>query len=280
MSHSHPQVRIFINRAPFLFDHAETTGRAVKERAGIPLDHALCVERGHRHSHDECDCDRKDRAEELVLVADEKAVTLQDNEHFWSVAPAMPGVTVTINHKEYAFADPHQTGRSLKERAGIPLTDVMFLDRPREDEVVTSDTKITLECGQRFHSEPPANYGGPAIDAASVGFERFEVLPQPNDWTFLVVHDYPVPAGFVPNVVRLLVKLPPLFPDAAPDMFWLSPQVRTASGTMPQGTSVEPLLDAQWQRFSWHLQTGAWQPGTSTLRDFMRCVRARLEKRN
>jgi hypothetical protein len=160
------------------------------------------------------------------------------------------------------------------------LTDVLFLDRPREDEVVANDTKITLECGECFHSEPPANYGRPPIDASSVGSERFELLPQQGGWTFLVVHDYPVPDGFVPKVVRLLVKLPPLFPDAAPDMFWLIPQLRTTSGTMPQGTSVETLLDGQWQRFSWHLQPGAWQPGTSTLRDFMRCVRARLERRN
>jgi hypothetical protein len=280
MSHPHPHVRVFINRAPYLFEHRESTGRAVKERAGIPLDHALCVELGHRHPHEECGCERKDRGEELVLVADDKAITLENGEHFWSVAPATTGVTVIINRKEYAFADPHQTGRSLKERAGIPLTDVLFLDRPREDEVVANDTKITLKCDECFHSEPPANYGRPLIDASSVGFERFELLPQPGGWTFLIVHDYPVPDCFVPKVVRLLVKLPPLFPDAAPDMFWLNPQLRTTSGTMPQGTSIENLLDAQWQRFSWHLQPGAWQPGTSTLRDFMRCVRARLEKRN
>jgi hypothetical protein len=280
MSHDHPHVRVFINRVAYLFEHPETTARALKERANIPLDHALCVESGQRHEHDECGCERKNHGDELVLVSDDKPVRLERGEHFWSVAPASAGVTVKINRKEYTFADPHQTGHSLKARAGIPLTDVLFLDRPREDEVIANDRKITLECDQCFHSEPPANYGGRPIDAASVGFDRFEVLRQPDGWTFLVVHDYPVPNGYAPNVSRLLVKLPPLFPEAAPDMFWLNPHVRTSSGAMPQGASLEAVLDGQWQRFSWHLQPGAWQPGTSTLRDFMRCVRARFEKRN
>jgi hypothetical protein len=280
MSHIHPRLRIFINRVPYFFEAPEMTGRALKERANIPPDHALCVESGHRHDHDECGCERKDRGDELVLVPDDKAVILENGEHFWSIAPASAGVTVKINRREYTFADPHQTGQSLKARAAIPLTDVLFLDRPREDEVIANDRKITLECDMCFHSEPPANYGEPPVDSLSVGFDRFEVLPQPDGWTFLVVHDYPIPEGFTPNVTRLLVKLPPLFPDAAPDMFWLNPHVRTSSGAMPQGASVEAVMDGQWQRFSWHLQPGAWQPGISTLRDFMRCVRARLEKRN
>jgi hypothetical protein len=281
MSHPQHHVRVFINRTGYVFEQRETTARAVKERAGVPLDHLLCVDLGQDHAHEECGCERKTRGEELVVIDNDQTIVLEDGQHFWSVAPATHGsVRVTINRKEYEFADPHQTGRSIKERAGIPLTDVLFLDRPREDDVVANDTKIMLKCDECFHSEPPANYGRPTIDAASVGFERFEVVPQADGWTFLIVSDYPLPEGFAPNLVRLLVKLPPLFPDAAPDMFWLNPQVRTASGSQPQGTSVEQLLEEQWQRFSWHLLPGAWRPGTSTLRDFMRCVRARLEKRN
>lgn len=280
--HHSIHIRIFINQAPYVFDHHEATGRALKERACIPLDHTLCVEVSHQHhSDDNCGCERKHKGNELELVGDDHTIELKNGQHFWSIAEAKHGaVTVTINRQEYEFADPHQTGRSIKDRAGIPLTDVLFLNRPHEDEVVANDAKITLKCGECFHSAPPANYGGPTLDAARVGFERFEILSQPDGWTFLVINDYPLPDGYSIKIVRLLVKLPPQFPDAAPDMFWVSPEVRTASGTMPQGTSLEHVAGSQWQRFSWHLQPGAWSPGTSTLRDFMRCVRARLEKRN
>jgi hypothetical protein len=189
-------------------------------------------------------------------------------------------VTVKINGNEYDFADPHQTGRSIKERASIPLTDVLFLDRPHEDEVIADDTKINLKRDDCFHSAPPANYGGLPLDAADVGSDQFEVVKQADGWTFLIVSGYVLPEGYSPSNVRLLVKLAPTFPDAAPDMFWLTPHIRTAAGAAPQGTSTETLLDEQWQRFSWHLLPGAWRPGRSTLRDYMRCVRARLEKRN
>ena len=189
-------------------------------------------------------------------------------------------ITVTINRQPFQFADPHQTGRSLKDRAGIPLTDVLFLDLHHEDEVITDDAPIVLKRGNRFHSAPPANYGAPQIEATDIGLDGFESISQPDGWTFLVVPNYPLPDGFSPGRVRLLVKLPPSFPDAAPDMFWLNPPIRTPSGVAPQGTSIETVLGADWQRFSWHLLPGAWRPGTSSLRDYLRCVRARLEKRN
>jgi hypothetical protein len=280
MPHNDHHVHVFINQLRHLFEQREQTGRAIKERAAIPLDHVLCLEVGHHDPHDECGCERKRPGAELKMIDDGQLVSLENGQHFWSHALAAHGVVVTINRKEYEFADPHQTGRSLKERAGIPLTDVLFLDRPHEDEVIADDARVSLKCGECFHSAPPANYGSPALDAAGVGFDQFDVLPQPDSWTFLVINHYPLPDAFSPNVVRLLVKLPPSFPDGAPDMFWLNPQVRTATGGAPQGTSVEAVLGEQWQRFSWHLLPGAWRPGTSTLRDYMRCVRARLEKGN
>ncbi|MFZ1907330.1 MAG: E2/UBC family protein [Steroidobacteraceae bacterium] len=270
---------VFINHNRIAFHRDEETGRGIKEHAGIPLEHVLCLDPRGDHEHENCDCERGHHSE-LKVITDDDTVHLHKGQHFWTVAPAMHAVTVTINRKPFEFADPHQTGRSLKERAGIALGDVLFRDHAKEDEVIADDAKITLKCGDRFHSAPPANYGAPAMSAADVGFERFESKSQPDGWTFLIVPDYPLPEGLLPRAVRLLLKLPPTFPDAAPDMFWLSPQIRTPTGVAPQGTAIENVIGAQWQRFSWHLTPGAWRPGISTLRDYMRCVRARLEKRN
>jgi Prokaryotic E2 family E len=271
-------IHVFVNHSRIGFQEREQTGRSIKERACVPLEHVLGFDPHKQHVHEGCGCERQHRYDELKIIADDQKVLLDNGQHFWSLAPATQGVTVSINKKDYEFADPHQTGRSLKERAGIPASDVLFLDRPHEDEVIADDTKVVLKCGESFHSSPPANYG--ALAVSDVGFSNFESLPQPDGWTFVVVHDYSLPTGLSHALVNLLVKLPPTFPDGAPDMFWLSPEIRTASGVAPQGTSSEMLLGTVWQRFSWHLNPGAWRPGVSTLRDFMRCVRARLEKRN
>src|SRR5262245_56514450 len=187
-------------------------------------------------------------------------------------------IHIFINKQKYELEHPVQTGAALKQLAGIPLSDVLFLQRPGDDEVIGNDARVTLKNGDHLHSQPPADYGlGPAqLAEAGLVSERATLHAEPGGWRFLVIADYELPAGFQPNLVELLVKLPPGFPDAAPDMFWVHPPVRTASGSQPRSTSMERLLGKDWQRFSWHLSGGAWKPGVSTLRDFLRCICGRF----
>ena len=187
-------------------------------------------------------------------------------------------VHIFINKKKYELEHHVQTGEQLKHLAGIPLTDVLFLQRPGEDEVIPNDTKITLKDGEHFHSQPPADYGlGVALlEEAGIAPNRATMHTEPGGWVFVVISSYELPAGFAPNCVDLLVKLPPGFPDAAPDMFWVYPEVRGPNGIVPKNTSPELLLGKQWQRFSWHLAPGAWKPGISEFRDFLRCIHSRF----
>jgi hypothetical protein len=63
--------------------------------------------------------------------------------------------------------------------------------------------------------------------------------------------------------------------------FWIQPQVVVAAtGASPGGTTMETLLGQTWQRFSWHLAAGAWRAGVSDLRDFLRCIIGRFERRD
>lgn len=187
-------------------------------------------------------------------------------------------IHVFINKQKYELAHPVQTGAHLKAIAGIPLTDVLFLQQPGDDEVVGNEAKITLKNGDHLHSQPPADYGlsEALLTEAGLQANRTTILQEAGGWSLLVVADYRLPDGFQPNVVQLLVKLPPAFPDSAPDMFWVHPAVKTASGSLPRATSIERLIGKEWQRFSWHLAPGAWKPGISSLRDFMRCVSSRF----
>lgn len=184
-------------------------------------------------------------------------------------------IHVFINRTKYELSGPNQTGKALKEVAGIPLTDVLFLDQQGEDKVIANEAEVTLNNGDHLHSQPPANYGN---DRRHGEVNR---LPQSDGWTFVVYRDFRLPSEYRPDRVKLLVKLPPAFPDAQPDMFWVSPSVVVGStGTSPAGTSVEVVLGEPWQRFSWHLEPGAWRPGVSDLRDYLRCVLGRFERRN
>ena len=56
-------------------------------------------------------------------------------------------IHVFINKKNFDLDQPVQTGASLKQLAGIPLGDVLFLQHPGEDQVVANDAKVTLKNG-------------------------------------------------------------------------------------------------------------------------------------
>lgn len=184
-------------------------------------------------------------------------------------------IHVFINRNKYELHGHTHTGRALKEVASIPLGDVLFLQKPGDDEVIANDASVRLKNGDHLHSQPPADYG----DEKRYG--NIAELPQPDGWKFIIYTGFQVPPEYRPHVVRLLVKLPPTFPDAQPDMFWISPSVVVGStGASPMGAAMEALLGEQWQRFSWHLAAGAWRPGVSDMRDYLRCILARFERRN
>jgi len=181
-------------------------------------------------------------------------------------------VHVIINKKKFHIP-ANQTGASLKKLVGAHKEDVLFLQRRCEDEVVPDDAEIELEDCSVLHTQPPARYG----DVEKQG----EVIEQPGGWRFLILRSFAVPEGFSAATADILIKLPPTFPDAAPDMFWVYPPMTLSNGAVPQAATVQQsLLGQNWQRFSWHLEKGAWQPGSSTIRDFVRCVRARLLRGN
>ncbi len=89
----------------------------------------------------------------------------------------------------------------------------------------------------------------------------------------VVVTGFPTPAGLTPVASDLLIRLPPGFPDAGPDMFWLSPGVTTAAGGVIPGTEqTENYLGRQWQRWSRHIG-GQWRPGIDNLDTYLAYIR-------
>lgn len=184
-------------------------------------------------------------------------------------------IIIHINRKKYEVPYETATGRTLKELASIPLTDTLFRQRPGEDEVITNDATVKLHNGDHFHSAPPADYG----DDAKLEPKPKALHRQPDGWRF-VIFDWSFGSGFLPATGEVLVKLPPLFPEAAPDMFWVRPALVTAGGGAPAASGIEVVMGQQWQRYSWHLKPGAWKPGVSTLGDFLRCIRERFLRGN
>lgn len=105
---------------------------------------------------------------------------------------------------------------------------------------------------------------------------RYEVISE-EQMISVVIYDYPLPVGYSPSKVDLLLRLPAGFPDAAPDMFWVDPAVTYADGAVPPATEVRELHhERTWQRWSRHLAV-AWRPGIDNLQTYLRLIRTDLE---
>jgi hypothetical protein len=97
--------------------------------------------------------------------------------------------------------------------------------------------------------------------------------------TCVVLQGFRLRHGFNLASTDMLLRLPPGFPDAAPDMFWCDPPVRRSDGAiLPQSDLPEHYLGRQWQRFSRHLNPGEWRPGVDSIDSFIVLIRKTLNQ--
>ncbi len=107
---------------------------------------------------------------------------------------------------------------------------------------------------------------------------EYEVVPE-HGMVCVVIKSWSLPAGYDPQQSDLLIRLPPQFPDTAPDMFWFDPAIRfSRTGAYPQAAeSFEQYLGRSWQRFSRHLAPQAWQAGRDSLQSYLALIKKDLE---
>lgn len=110
------------------------------------------------------------------------------------------------------------------------------------------------------------------------GYE-YSANQESNGSILVVIHDFPLSEAYTPTSCDLLIKLPPAYPNANPDMFWTWPDVKLRSGAWPRSSEVHEVLNGRpWQRWSRHLTASAWRPGRDCVRTFLAVVRRELLK--
>ena len=193
-------------------------------------------------------------------------------------------VHFSLNRHHKESLDHTLTGHQLKVLAGVPDADELFLETDCGDELVPTDATVLVREGDRFHTMPSPQYGDgfpPAVVAQIdevLSTYKGEVRGGLPHGAEVILRDVPLPTGYSAAKVDILIKVPPTYPDASPDMFWARPPLALAGGAQPQATSIENIGGESWQRYSWHLQPNMWHAGTSRLRDFVRAVLARLQR--
>lgn len=107
---------------------------------------------------------------------------------------------------------------------------------------------------------------------------EYSIVPEGN-MTCIIVQKFGLPPGYKKNEADLLLRLPPGFPDAPPDMWWFDPPVQRTDGKIIPATEVvESYVGRPWQRWSRHFQPGQWRPGIDCLESFLALIRKELRR--
>lgn len=95
----------------------------------------------------------------------------------------------------------------------------------------------------------------------------------------VILKAHPLPAGrFDTEKADILILLPSGYPDAAPDMFYLSPWVKLTNGGRYPRKADQPFKfkDRSWQRWSRHNRE--WRPGADGIRTMLKRVDFALQE--
>jgi len=111
-----------------------------------------------------------------------------------------------------------------------------------------------------------------------LGLRWETVLEGERRW--LLLHDYPLPAGYAPAKVRLALDVLKDYPASQIDMFYFAPFVHLAGGREIPSTQVRAsIAGVEYQGWSRHRNgSSLWDPNTDSVRTHLALVETCLAK--
>lgn len=114
--------------------------------------------------------------------------------------------------------------------------------------------------------------------------KRFAKATLGSSEEYVLIPDFPVPSGWNQPSTRLLVLIPPGYPQVPPDCFYADDTLRLASGALAGNSETgRPQAGQAWLWFSYHLEAADWKPTAdpatgSNLQTFLLGIERRLEE--
>ena len=111
-------------------------------------------------------------------------------------------------------------------------------------------------------------------------YSAAEITQLPSGAALITVPDSTIPPGWNINVATIRFIAPVGYPSAQPDCFWVQPEMRLDDGTVPKnaGPGQIPETTETWFWFSWHLESGQWNPNRDDLLTYFSVLMSRFKK--
>ena len=97
---------------------------------------------------------------------------------------------------------------------------------------------------------------------------------------WLIIRDYPVPPGYTISITALALLVPPTYPQAEIDMFYVYPPLqKTSGGVIPATEATQPIDGLLFQRWSRHRGAGSsWTPQKDNIVTHLALVESAIAK--
>ncbi|MDM0053822.1 multiubiquitin domain-containing protein [Variovorax sp. J22R115] len=258
------------------------SGQLVRRLANIPPSKQLYLE-------------RDDKPDELL--ADDSVVDLSRSGVERFVA-RVPKWQLNVQGELLTFNTPTVVVRDALVQAGFNPDQGwhIFLKvqgAPKEEVQLDSVVDLTRSGIEKLRLTPKDVNNGEGVVHLQRQFkllsadERYLDANHPN-WEaiaeggqqWLILSDYPLPEGFSQRSVAVALEIPPTYPMAQIDMFYLHPEVTLQGGGQVPATEARVNIRGKsFQRWSRHRGNGSmWVPGTDNVITHLALVESALAK--
>lgn len=239
------------------------TGAVVRKLGRIPPDKSIYLE-------------REDDPDRLVNDTDMIKIKGDGVEEFKSRKP--PTWELDVQGKRVVSAAPVITVVDAMTQAGFdPNAWIIILKvqgEPKRQLAVGDSIDLRTPGIERIRLTAKDVNNGEARSTPHRDFALLEVDEQYLDalglvWEtensghrWLIIHDYPLPAGYSASRVTLALDIPPNYPQTQIDMFYVYPVVRLSAGRAITAAQTQVAIRGRsFQRWSRHRGPGSkWNP--------------------
>ncbi len=144
----------------------------------------------------------------------------------------------------------------------VGIDDIIDLTQPGIERLRLRPKDVTN--GDGFH-DPRREFSVLSKDEAFLDASGFRWHTEIDGQRWLIVENYPLPAGYNVATCRVAVDVPPDYPSAKLDMFYCDPPL-AVNGVAPGQTEARQSIGGvMFQRWSRHRPEGSWAPATDSL---------------
>jgi hypothetical protein len=182
------------------------------------------------------------------------------------------------------------SGEEIKRLAGIDTERVVVRQDTDRNTIVPDSQRIRVADGDVFthharHSKATAvlthRLARVRLEAAALA-GAYPGLKVADDGAWVLVEQFRLPAGWVPDRTTVMIVPPPTYPQSAPDGFYLAAQLRRRNGAklVAPGHYFKgyhnPYADLGWWWYCLQDPHRHWDPGQDSLLSFVEAIRTYL----